>query len=95
MAATMLVVIAPVGTVIIPFYRRAVGLSVSEYFGKRFGRPTRVDASVAFTLAHYSKMWLVFYLPKPAMRWRRPGGRPWTAADVSKVLSLVSATWHT
>lgn len=58
----LLVVIALVGTVIIPFYRRTVGMSAFEYFGKRFGRPTRVYASVAFTLAHFSKMGLVFYL---------------------------------
>lgn len=56
----LLVVIAMVGTVIIPFYRHTVGMSAFEYFGKRFGRPTRVYASVAFTLAHFSKMGLVF-----------------------------------
>ena len=58
----LLVVVALVGTVIIPFYRRSVGMSAFEYFGTRFGRPTRVYASVAFTLAHFSKMGLVFYL---------------------------------
>src|SRR5256885_751797 len=36
----LLVVLALVGTVIIPFYRRTVGMSAFEYFGKRFGRPT-------------------------------------------------------
>ncbi|MBI4893627.1 MAG: sodium:solute symporter [Acidobacteria bacterium] len=50
------------GSVIIPFYRHAVGMSAYEYFEKRFGRPTRVYASLAFTLAHFSKMGFVFYL---------------------------------
>ena len=51
-----------VGSVIIPFYRHMVGMSVYEYFEKRFGRPTRVYASLAFSLAHFSKMGFVFYL---------------------------------
>jgi SSS family solute:Na+ symporter len=55
-------VLALVGAVIIPFYRHTVGMSAFEYFGKRFGKPTRIYASVAFTLAHFSKMGLVFYL---------------------------------
>ncbi len=55
-------VLLVVGLTIIPFYRRTVRMSAFEYFGKRFGRPTRVYASLAFTLAHFSKMGLVFYL---------------------------------
>jgi solute:Na+ symporter, SSS family len=55
-------VLALVGTIIIPFYRQAVGMSAYEYFGKRFGRPTRVYSSIAFALAHFSKMGFVFYL---------------------------------
>ncbi len=55
-------VLALVGTVIIPFYREAVGMSAYEYFGRRFGRPTRIYASIAFTLAHFSKLGFVVYL---------------------------------
>jgi SSS family solute:Na+ symporter len=55
-------VLGLVGAVIIPFYRQAVGMSAYEYFGKRFGLPTRVYSSVAFALAHFSKMGFVFYL---------------------------------
>lgn len=51
-----------VGSIIIPFYRHAVGMSVYEYFQKRFGRPVRIYASAAFALAHFSKMAFVFYL---------------------------------
>ncbi len=58
----LLVVLALVGAVVIPFYRRTVGMSAFEYFGKRFGRPARIYASIAFTLAHLSKLGLVFYL---------------------------------
>src|SRR3954464_4623846 len=35
------------GAFIIPFYRHTVGMSAYEYFGKRFGRPTRMYASFA------------------------------------------------
>jgi SSS family solute:Na+ symporter len=55
-------VLVIVGAFIIPFYRHVVGMSAYEYFGKRFGRPTRMYASFAFTLAHFSKMGFIFYL---------------------------------
>jgi solute:Na+ symporter, SSS family len=55
-------VLLVVGKVIIPFYRHVVGMSAYEYFGKRFGRPTRLYASLAFSLAHFSKMGFIFYL---------------------------------
>src|SRR5579872_2184261 len=58
----VLVVLALVGSVIIPFYREAVGMSAYEYFGRRFGRPTRIYGSVAFAIGHFSKMGFVFYL---------------------------------
>jgi len=58
----LVAVLGLVGAVIIPFYREAVGMSAYEYFGRRFGRPTRVYASLAFTLAHFSKMGFVVYL---------------------------------
>ncbi len=58
----VLVALGIVGIVVIPFYRRTVGTSAFEYFGKRFGRFTRMYASIAFAMAHFSKMALVFYL---------------------------------
>ncbi|MFB3825697.1 MAG: sodium:solute symporter [Bryobacteraceae bacterium] len=58
----VVIVLGLVGTIIIPFYREAVGMSAYEYFGRRFGRPTRVYSSIAFTLAHFSKMGFVVYL---------------------------------
>ena len=56
------VVIVLVGRIIIPFYRRVVGVSVYEYFGKRFGYPVRVYSSIAYACGHFSKMGFVFYL---------------------------------
>lgn len=50
------------GTVVVPFFRETVRLSVYEYFGKRFGRAVRLYASLAFALGHFSKMGFVFYL---------------------------------
>lgn len=55
-------VLALVGTVIVPFYRHAVGMSAYEYFGQRFGRPVRMYSCMAFALGHFSKMGFVFYL---------------------------------
>ncbi len=51
-----------VARVIIPFYREEVGMSAYEYFQRRFGRPARMYASAAFSLAHFSKMGFVLYL---------------------------------
>lgn len=46
----------------IPFYRRVVGMSAYEYFGKRFGERTRAFSAVAFACGHFSKLAFVFYL---------------------------------
>lgn len=58
----VVLVILVVGFVVIPFFRHVVGVSVYEYFGKRFGYPARIYASLAFALGHFSKMGFVFYL---------------------------------
>jgi SSS family solute:Na+ symporter len=58
----LLAVLPFVGNIIIPFYREEVGMSAYEYFQKRFGRPARVYAAIAFSLAHFSKMGFVLYL---------------------------------
>src|SRR6185436_13752035 len=55
-------VLLVIGTVVIPFFRQAVGVSAYEYFGKRFGYGARVYSSLGFSLGHFSKMGFVFYL---------------------------------
>jgi SSS family solute:Na+ symporter len=47
---------------VVPCYRRIIGLSAYEYFEKRFGYFARLYSSLAFVLAHFSKMGTVFYL---------------------------------
>jgi SSS family solute:Na+ symporter len=58
----VVIALVVVGSTIIPFYRHAIGMSAYEYFGKRFGRPTRTYSSIAFSLSHFSKMGFIFYL---------------------------------
>jgi SSS family solute:Na+ symporter len=58
----VVLVLLLVGSVIIPFYRRVVGMSAYEYFGRRFGGLARAYAAIAFSLGHFSKMGFVFYL---------------------------------
>ncbi len=58
----VLVVLLLVGTVVIPFYRRVVGMSAYEYFGKRFGYGARVYAALGFLIGHFSKMGFVVFL---------------------------------
>src|SRR6478609_7138627 len=50
-----------VGAVIIPFFRHAVGMSLYEYFEKRFSYKIRAYTAFAFTMGHFSKMGFVFY----------------------------------
>ena len=47
---------------IVPMYRKIIGLSAYEYFEKRFGYFARLYSSVAFIMAHFTKMGTVFYL---------------------------------
>ena len=58
----VVLVLAIVGIVVIPFFRHVVGTSAYEYFGKRFGYGVRVYSSIAFMAIHFSKMGFVFYL---------------------------------
>ncbi|MCS7090311.1 MAG: sodium:solute symporter [Verrucomicrobiota bacterium] len=58
----VLIVLALIGTVVIPFYREAVGVSAYEYFGRRFGYGVRAYAGLAFIAGHFSKMGFVLYL---------------------------------
>ncbi len=48
--------------VIVPIYRRVIGLSAYEYFERRFGYFSRFYSSLGFVLSHFSKMGTVFYL---------------------------------
>jgi solute:Na+ symporter, SSS family len=56
------ILIAMLGPVVVPFFRRTVSMSVYEYFGKRFGPGVRMYASFAFAAGHFAKMGFVFYL---------------------------------
>lgn len=47
---------------IVPLFRDVIGLSAYEYFEKRFGFFARLYTSIAFVLAHFSKMGTVFFL---------------------------------
>ena len=58
----VIAVFAIVGSVIIPFYRHAVGMSAYEYLGNRFGYPARAYSSLAFVVGTFSKMAFVVYL---------------------------------
>ncbi|HOW63802.1 MAG TPA: sodium:solute symporter [Candidatus Paceibacterota bacterium] len=58
----ILIVLLLVGTVLVPFFRHAVGLSAYEYFGQRFGYGARAYSGLAFSAGHFSKMGFVLYL---------------------------------
>lgn len=47
---------------IVPLYRKVIGISAYEYFEKRFGFFARIYSSLAFALAHFTKMGTVFFL---------------------------------
>ncbi len=49
------------GTILIAFFRHAVGMSAYEYFEKRFGYGARAYSALAFTAGHFSKMGFVLF----------------------------------
>lgn len=57
----ILAVLLLVGSIIVPFYRHVVRMSVYEYFEKRFGYGARAYSALAFAIGHFSKMGFVFY----------------------------------
>ncbi|WP_420237074.1 sodium:solute symporter [Telmatobacter bradus] len=83
------VVVALIGQVIIPFFRRAVSMSVYEYFGQRFGLPVRMYASFAFALGHFSKMGFVFYLLALSVT----GITGWPIGGIILVLGLITVLY--
>jgi solute:Na+ symporter, SSS family len=54
-------VLLVVGTVLVSFFRHAVGMSAYEYFEKRFGYGARAYSALAFTAGHFSKMGFVLF----------------------------------
>jgi solute:Na+ symporter, SSS family len=54
-------VLLVVGTVLISFFRHAVGMSAYEYFEKRFGYGARAYSALAFAAGHFSKMGFVLF----------------------------------
>lgn len=47
---------------VVPLFRNVIQLSAYEYFERRFGFFARLYSSLAFILAHFSKMGTVFFL---------------------------------
>ncbi|HKJ68577.1 MAG TPA: sodium:solute symporter [bacterium] len=56
------IVLVSIIWIIVPLYRKVIGVSTYEFFEKRFGYLARVYGSLAFLFAHFSKMGTVFYL---------------------------------
>lgn len=58
----VVVVLAIVGSLVVPFYRHVVGMSAYEYFELRFGYGARLYSWLAFSATTFSKMAFVMYL---------------------------------
>jgi len=61
-AIMVVVVLSFLVWIVVPLYRRVIGISTYEYFEKRFGFIARIYGSLAFSLTHFSKMGTVFFL---------------------------------
>jgi SSS family solute:Na+ symporter len=61
-AIMVVVVLSFLVWVVVPLYRKVIGISAYEYFEKRFGFIARLYGSLAFSLTHFSKMGTVFFL---------------------------------
>src|SRR5215469_6919556 len=54
-------VLLVMGTVLISFFRHAVGMSAYEYFERRFGYGARAYSALGFAAGHFSKMGFVLF----------------------------------
>jgi len=72
--------------VIVPLFRRIIRLSAYEYFERRFGFFARIYSSVAFSLAHFSKMGTVLYLLALALNSVAGFSTPYTILIVGAVI---------
>jgi SSS family solute:Na+ symporter len=61
-AIMVVVVLSFLVWIVVPLYRKVIGISTYEYFEKRFGFLARIYGSLAFSLTHFSKMGTVFFL---------------------------------
>ncbi len=52
---------------IVPIYRQSIGISAYEYFERRFSYASRLYASLAFSVLHFTKLGIVLYLPTLAV----------------------------
>jgi SSS family solute:Na+ symporter len=56
-----LAVMFPVALILIPFYRNVVGMSLYEFFEKRFGYGIRVYGAITFILYYISRLGIIFF----------------------------------
>jgi SSS family solute:Na+ symporter len=61
-AIMIVIVLSGLVWIVVPLYRKVIGISAYEWFERRFGVFARFYSSFAFTLTHFSKMGTVFFL---------------------------------
>jgi SSS family solute:Na+ symporter len=61
-AIMIVIVLSGLVWIVVPLYRKVIGISAYEYFEKRFGVFARFYSSFAFSLTHFAKMGTVFFL---------------------------------
>lgn len=58
----VLIVMFPIAFIIIPFYRNIIGMSLYEFFEKRFGYGIRAYGAIAFILYYISRLGVIFFV---------------------------------
>jgi SSS family solute:Na+ symporter len=61
-AIMIVIVLSGLVWIVVPLYRKVIGISAYEWFERRFGVFARFYSSFAFSLTHFSKMGTVFFL---------------------------------
>jgi len=61
-AIMIVIILSGLVWIVVPLYRKVIGISAYEWFERRFGVFARFYSSFAFTLTHFSKMGTVFFL---------------------------------
>ena len=58
----VLIVMFPIAFIAIPLYRNIIGMSLYEFFEKRFGYGIRAYGAVAFILYYISRLGVIFFV---------------------------------
>ena len=84
-----IVVMFPIALLIIPFYRQVIGMSLYEFFEKRFGYGIRVYGAIMFILYYISRLSVIFFVLVLAINTMTG----WNIYSIMVILGIITITY--